>query len=68
MKERVPNTIYSKELHEHAVKQVTEEGFSPKKSSAAFVDVYFQIGILVKGRADRAVGRCRQDTTLAGQN
>ena len=31
MKERVPNTIYSKELREHAVKQVTEERFSPKK-------------------------------------
>ena len=64
MKQRVPSAIYSKEFREQAVKQVTEEGLS----GAAFVDVCFHIGVLVKGRTDRKVGRCRQDTTPADRD
>lgn len=33
MKQRIPNTIYSKEFREQAVKQVTEEGLSPKEAA-----------------------------------
>lgn len=33
MKQRVPSAIYSKEFREQAVKQVTEEGLSPKEAA-----------------------------------
>ncbi|MEQ1836104.1 MAG: hypothetical protein ABL862_06650 [Candidatus Nitrotoga sp.] len=33
MKQRVPSAIYSKTFREQAVKQVTEEGLSPKEAA-----------------------------------
>jgi hypothetical protein len=33
MKPRVPSAIYSKEFREQTVKQVTEEGLSPKEAA-----------------------------------
>lgn len=33
MKQRIPSAIYSKEFREQAVKQVTEEGLSPKEAA-----------------------------------
>ena len=65
MKQKIPNTIYSKEFREQAAKQVTEEGLSPKEAAW---HLSMPVSTLKYWLKAVQIGRCRQDTTAVNRD